>query len=427
MSEREFEAYLNLLARTLKLSEAQRRRIAGELRHHLEERLAELVEQGHDRDAAILAALDEFGDANILASDLTQPQQQLRRRKLMQTGFATIAAAALIALAVTYLIPTNHQGTPTQAPAIAGNEPDDKRQTDAEAGGPKPEAGFVYIMGVTDRPGAYTVPGHMRLSLKQLIASSGGLGALSGRINDEEIRFRIVRRIDDQTESTTYLTYAELNASEKPFYLQPDDLIHIEADLPSPKLDLVFTDMPLSAVVDHFRQTTGVNYHVNWTQLSSIGINHDTPVSVQLKSIDPATAWSLILDSLPNEHIGFRPVMQQKYGVTVITKERYDEAHDWAGGFVRGTFDATALTEIYLREEVNGKPVTLDEADKKLRSYLSEAIGQSSAISGPLHPDVKSNRYTLSVYAGIVTVNQPREIVDQIATVLIETERLLRQ
>ncbi|MEM9882463.1 MAG: permease prefix domain 1-containing protein [Planctomycetota bacterium] len=122
MSEREFEAYLNLLARTLKLSDAQRQRIAGELRDHLEERLEDLTERGVDRDAAILAALDEFGDAHVLAHDLTVPQTQLRRRKLMQTGFATVAAAALVALAVTYLLPTNRQGTAPQSPAHAQTE-----------------------------------------------------------------------------------------------------------------------------------------------------------------------------------------------------------------------------------------------------------------------------------------------------------------
>ena len=41
MSEHEFEAYLNLLARTLRLSDAQREQIAGELRDHLEARLAD--------------------------------------------------------------------------------------------------------------------------------------------------------------------------------------------------------------------------------------------------------------------------------------------------------------------------------------------------------------------------------------------------
>ena len=122
MSEHEFEAYLNLLARTLRLSEAQRARIAGELRDHLEARMTELIEEEHlSKEEAVLAALDEFGDANVLAHDLTGPATQLRRKRIMQTGFSVIATAAVVAIAATYLTPTNFQGNPTQTVATAAN------------------------------------------------------------------------------------------------------------------------------------------------------------------------------------------------------------------------------------------------------------------------------------------------------------------
>ena len=82
MSEREFEAYLNLLARTLRLSGKQRQRIAGELRDHMETRLDELIEQGMSRDEAVLAALDEFGDASVLSHDFLDIAHAQRRRRL---------------------------------------------------------------------------------------------------------------------------------------------------------------------------------------------------------------------------------------------------------------------------------------------------------------------------------------------------------
>ncbi|MEM9252711.1 MAG: permease prefix domain 1-containing protein [Planctomycetota bacterium] len=119
MSEHEFEAYLNLLARTLRLSTKQRDRIANELRDHMEARLNELIDRGVDRDDAVLQALDEFGDANLLADDLARPRHQQFRRKIMQTGFATVALAACAALAVVYFTPTNQQGHSPQASAIA--------------------------------------------------------------------------------------------------------------------------------------------------------------------------------------------------------------------------------------------------------------------------------------------------------------------
>ncbi|MEM7627430.1 MAG: permease prefix domain 1-containing protein [Planctomycetota bacterium] len=123
MSEREFEAYLNLLARTLKLSDEQRQRIAGELRDHLEERLADLTDAGIDRESAVLTALDEFGDANVLAKDLSEPRRLQRRRRLMQTTFGTLATAAVVGLGFFYLMPAQTRtGQPMlpQATAQAG-------------------------------------------------------------------------------------------------------------------------------------------------------------------------------------------------------------------------------------------------------------------------------------------------------------------
>ncbi|MEM9419384.1 MAG: permease prefix domain 1-containing protein [Planctomycetota bacterium] len=100
MSEREFEAYLNLLARTLKLSKAQRDRIAGELRDHLEERMAELVDEGVDREDAILQALDEFGDANVLARNLTNHQKRKTMKQLVRIARPHQVVLSMLAIAL---------------------------------------------------------------------------------------------------------------------------------------------------------------------------------------------------------------------------------------------------------------------------------------------------------------------------------------
>ncbi|MEM1108752.1 MAG: permease prefix domain 1-containing protein [Planctomycetota bacterium] len=100
MSEREFEAYLNLLARTLKLSEAQRQRISGELRDHLEERLQELTDDGIDREAAVSAALEEFGEANTLADNLTNRRKLKKMKYLASANRPRLVALSLVALAL---------------------------------------------------------------------------------------------------------------------------------------------------------------------------------------------------------------------------------------------------------------------------------------------------------------------------------------
>lgn len=143
MSEHEFEAYLNLLARTLKLSETQRQRIAGELRDHFEERMHDLIDEGMDRDAAILAALDEFGDANVLAKDLTEPRKRLHRRRLMQTSFATLATAAVIATGFFYFLPTQTRTGQPMIPQAAAQNGESTAATNTETLEPAAEADLL--------------------------------------------------------------------------------------------------------------------------------------------------------------------------------------------------------------------------------------------------------------------------------------------
>ena len=125
MPEDEFDRYLTLLAKTLRLSEAQRRAIAAELRDHMEHRLDELTAQGLPREQAIQTALDEFGDASALANNLTRnnPAQRQQRRNRLQTSFGTIAACAAITFAIVILNPLRNDGP--SAPSLADAEKQD--------------------------------------------------------------------------------------------------------------------------------------------------------------------------------------------------------------------------------------------------------------------------------------------------------------
>ena len=134
MSEREFEIYLTLLTRLLKLSPRQRQAIEQELRAHLEERLEDLLARGHSRDEAIAAALEEFGDAAGLADEFTRVARTARlRRRIMQTSIGTIAAAAAIILAVTFLLPEQRPGVPEQPRAQAQEKVNDETTVEVES------------------------------------------------------------------------------------------------------------------------------------------------------------------------------------------------------------------------------------------------------------------------------------------------------
>src|SRR5882757_1476808 len=116
MPEQDFELYLSLLSRFLRLKYAQRDEIADELRDHLEARLEELAARGLSRDEAIRAALDEFGDAAELANHFTQVAHIRKRRLIMRVTFGTITALAASLLVATAFWPETRQAP---APRIA--------------------------------------------------------------------------------------------------------------------------------------------------------------------------------------------------------------------------------------------------------------------------------------------------------------------
>lgn len=118
MPEHEFEIYLSVLSRLMKLDEQQKSAIADELSDHLEERFEELVRSGLDRDEAIRQALDEFGDASGLAVDLTRVCQKRIRRIIMRSGLAT-AALLFIGFGWAFLFPPANDAFNTDPQLVA--------------------------------------------------------------------------------------------------------------------------------------------------------------------------------------------------------------------------------------------------------------------------------------------------------------------
>lgn len=126
MPERDFELYLSLLTRFLRLDPAQREQIADELRDHFEERFEELLESGLSREEAIRATLDEFGDAAGLAADFSHIGNR-RRRIIMRCTLGTAAGlvAAVFLAATFWQVPAPVLGPAravAQQPAAAPDE-----------------------------------------------------------------------------------------------------------------------------------------------------------------------------------------------------------------------------------------------------------------------------------------------------------------
>ncbi len=92
----EFEAYLNLLGRFLRLSGHQRREIRRELETHVEDAVEEYIARGLSRHDAIMRVLDDFGDAAELAARFRSVG---RTRRWIMRGTATAAGLGIVLMA----------------------------------------------------------------------------------------------------------------------------------------------------------------------------------------------------------------------------------------------------------------------------------------------------------------------------------------
>jgi hypothetical protein len=122
MSEQEFDLYLKLLSRCLALTSRQREQIADELRDHLEERLEELAAAGISREKAVVQALDEFGDAAVLAAHFSTIAHLKRRRFLMRLSLGSVVGLAAALLVAYAFWPENH-AVQIPVPVLAQNKP----------------------------------------------------------------------------------------------------------------------------------------------------------------------------------------------------------------------------------------------------------------------------------------------------------------
>jgi hypothetical protein len=144
MTDQDFETFLLLLKRTLRTSKRQREAIIGELRDHLLERLDSLTAQGQSRDEAMTRALEEFGDAAVLAAQFTSISRNRTRRLIMRTTLGTIVAAAAVVIAVVAFWPQGNRA-PLAPNALVAQDPptttpDDATPADTTPADPAPAA-----------------------------------------------------------------------------------------------------------------------------------------------------------------------------------------------------------------------------------------------------------------------------------------------
>ena len=121
MSNQEFENYLALIGKLLQLSHKQRDQIAGELRDHLQMRVADLESEGVEKQEAIKRALEEFGDAAVMAKNFQSVINHKKRRWMMRFVTFSIAGSFVAAVLLMAIWPSESRfGAPSRSIAQDG-------------------------------------------------------------------------------------------------------------------------------------------------------------------------------------------------------------------------------------------------------------------------------------------------------------------
>ena len=98
MTNKEFDNYLALVTRLLRINGKHSEELGSEMRDHLETRVCELSNAGIGQEEATRRALEEFGDAASLAHRFQLVSQNSQKRWMMR--FATLSVAAMFLLVV---------------------------------------------------------------------------------------------------------------------------------------------------------------------------------------------------------------------------------------------------------------------------------------------------------------------------------------
>ncbi|MBL7219311.1 MAG: hypothetical protein ISS69_04290 [Phycisphaerae bacterium] len=212
-----------------------------------------------------------------------------------------------------------------------------------------------------------------------------------------------------------------------------------------------FKDEPLKNVIEFYRNTTGVNFHVNWKSLQNVGIDREEPVTLVLKGVSVSRALDMVTDQLSEGKDRFGSVYWMINGgvVTISTGHALNTRtivtmHDVGdllfavpnfkgprlGRSTRGagdqTSDQTGIFDVGAGDgvgdgmEKEDAAETRNQAKSSLEKIIKDSIGEEMWISGGGKGSVRFFRnkmiisqtllgYTLMNKAGVINAfNQIR-------------------
>jgi len=133
-------------------------------------------------------------------------------------------------------------------------------------------------------------------------------------------------------------------------------------------LPISFEGNKLVNVVDYFRNTTGVNFFVNWAALEAAGIEQDVPITLQLHEVPAEQALKLVL----LQAAGAKERIQHSIidGVVHISTR-----HDLVQVTDTRVYDVRELLATAPTQSETGKPLTRDEQVEHMSLLILDTIG----------------------------------------------------
>jgi hypothetical protein len=440
MSEQEFELYLKLLAKCLRLTSGQREQIADELRDHLEERLEELARAGVPREKAVVQALDEFGDAAVLAGNFATIARLKRRRFLMRLSLGSVGALAAGLLIAFAFWPENRAVRgPERAVAQAATRPKEAAAAAKAPGASKPlsgapasaasatgssvAAGESKPLSDSDRlKAAERERDRLKADVRRLVDLQGGRTKIASLRRNIEI---LETRLKEMT--------LEADAQQQRQKTAPTDVPLVDDLSTYDKIDRVLEQridfkierQSLKDALDFISARYGIPILVDRKTLEEENVDTGAPVHLSAPGLKLRNALTLLLSQVPT-----RLDFDILDGVLTVTTPSQVDAHDLAVVYdCRDLIRIPSLGTVRFGPDSPTGPASKPEAVQPNASKAAIPLiaALKTATNPQLWEDGQGDQRGITEFGGLLMVRHNRHAHEEIRLALSTLRRLRKE
>ncbi|HVT90610.1 MAG TPA: hypothetical protein VHD56_17275 [Tepidisphaeraceae bacterium] len=208
---------------------------------------------------------------------------------------------------------------------------------------------------------------------------------------------------------------------------QPSAKRALEANIP----DLRFDNISLSDAINFLRDTSGVNFHVNWSAIEAAGITKETTINIRLRSVSLKKILNLVLNEAGHGTILTYYIDDNVIEVT--TRELADrqlimivypvgdlivEVPDFEGPSFQIQATQTGRGGGGGGNLINGNNTTNTRQNMTRNDLAQQLIDTIQAIIQPEIWDTNGGPAAMRFYNGSLIVTAPRSVHEALAGVL---------